>query len=306
MGLDRRDRDRRRPCRGRGGVGRGAAWAARVGICTLSDGTVGAHAVQSCDRRDGKGSPRSGDRRARRPDGEGDRRDRDPVQAAQSQPRSGGVVAARPGGQERYSAWVREALSGSPDIDWIFRPGGTDPRRTPTAFAGWSSGRQRVTCRSLVVTTGTFLNGLVHIGPEQRPVGPGRRAALPRSGRIPQELWLQVGPAQDGDAAAAAIGDSIDFSRFEVEHGDDPPVPFSFETDAIDRPQIDCHLLYTNDACTTSCARTSTSRRSSTARSPGSVRATARRSKTRSCGSRIASATRSSSSPKGSTSTRST
>src|SRR6185295_16400455 len=40
---------------------------------------------------------------------------------------------------------------------------------------------------------------------------------------------------------------SIDFSRFAVEYGDRPPVPFSFETDSIDRDQIACHVLYTTD-----------------------------------------------------------
>ena len=55
-----------------------------------------------------------------------------------------------------------------------------------------------------------------------------------------------MGPAQDRNPAAARP--PLDrLHRFEVERGDDPPVPFSFKTDSIDRPQIDCHLLYTND-----------------------------------------------------------
>src|SRR5262249_42256923 len=40
---------------------------------------------------------------------------------------------------------------------------------------------------------------------------------------------------------------SIDFTKFREERGDDPPVPFSFRTDRIDRPQVVCHLLYTTD-----------------------------------------------------------
>src|SRR5690606_30480328 len=101
-------------------------------------------------------------------------------------------------------------------------------------------------CRTLVITTGTFLNGLVHIGPEQRPAG---RAGEPPSRDLAESLksygfrWgrLKTGTPPRLDRK------SIDFSRFEPELGDDPPVPFSFCTDAIERDQIVCHVLYTND-----------------------------------------------------------
>ena len=94
----RRDRHRRRPCRRRGGVGGGADGPQRRDLHAVgSDGR--AHAVQPGGRRHGEGSSGSRDRRARRLDGHGDRRDRHPVQAAQSQPRSRSLVAARAGGQ---------------------------------------------------------------------------------------------------------------------------------------------------------------------------------------------------------------
>ena len=95
----RRHRDRRGACGLRGGVRGGAARRARRALHAV-DGHGRAHAVQSGDRRHGEGSSRSRDRRARRPDGPRDRCDRHSVQAAQSQPRPGGLVAARAGGQE--------------------------------------------------------------------------------------------------------------------------------------------------------------------------------------------------------------
>jgi tRNA uridine 5-carboxymethylaminomethyl modification enzyme len=103
-----------------------------------------------------------------------------------------------------------------------------------------------VGCRSLVITTGTFLNGLVHIGPEQRPAG---RAGEPPSTHLADSLkgfgfvWgrLKTGTPPRLDRK------SIDFSRFHAERGDDPPLPFSFTTDRIEQPQVDCHLLHTTD-----------------------------------------------------------
>ena len=148
--------------------------------------------------------------------------------------------------KRRYSDWVRAALREVPGIDWLFTPA----VRIVTGADGveglqLEDGRE-VRCRALVITTGTFLNGLVHIGPEQRPSG---RAGEPPSRDLAESLkgfgfrWgrLKTGTPPRLDRR------SIDFSKFDAEHGDDPPVAFSFETDSIDRPQIDCHLLYTTD-----------------------------------------------------------
>src|SRR5207247_3860142 len=99
-------------------------------------------------------------------------------------------------------------------------------------------------CHSLVITTGTFLNGLIHIGPEQHPAG---RAGEPPSRELAESLraagfeWgrLKTGtpPRLDRDSidfeGAVARGASI------VERGDDPPVPFSFLLPPIEREQID-------------------------------------------------------------------
>ncbi len=105
---------------------------------------------------------------------------------------------------------------------------------------------RRIDVARSCVTTGTFLNGLVHIGREQRPSG---RADEPPSRDLAESIksigftWgrLKTGTPPRLDRR------SIDFSAFAVERGDDPPVPFSFTTDRIARDQIDCHLLHTND-----------------------------------------------------------
>ena len=148
--------------------------------------------------------------------------------------------------KRRYSDWVRAALGAEPNISWIVgRAGRLLIEGGRVAGLALESG-ETYRCRALVVTTGTFLNGLVHIGREQRPSG---RAGEPPSRDLAESIksigftWgrLKTGTPPRLDRR------SIDFSVFSVERGDDPPVPFSFTTDRITRDQIDCHLLHTND-----------------------------------------------------------
>src|SRR5262249_43044171 len=103
-----------------------------------------------------------------------------------------------------------------------------------------------------VVTTGTFLNGLIHIGREQHPAG---RADEPPSRELAESLksfGFEYGRLKTGTPPRLARG-SIDFERsvkigeFAVERGDEPPVPFSFLASRIERAQIDCYLLHTNE-----------------------------------------------------------
>ncbi len=105
---------------------------------------------------------------------------------------------------------------------------------------------------SVVVTTGTFLNGLIHIGPEQRPAG---RFGEPPSVDLAESLkaigftWgrLKTGTPPRLDRASIDFDRAVARGDFQVEHGDAPPVAFSFLSGRIDRPQIDCYLLHTND-----------------------------------------------------------
>jgi tRNA uridine 5-carboxymethylaminomethyl modification enzyme len=145
-----------------------------------------------------------------------------------------------------YSVWVKNTLEQEPRISWIYGKAGRvlveDGR---VAGLELETGEQ-FTCASLVVTTGTFLNGLVHIGPEQRPAG---RADEPPSQALAESLksfGFEWGRLKTGTPPRLSRA-SIDFTRFAEESGDDPPVPFSFLTDRINRPQIACHLLYTTD-----------------------------------------------------------
>jgi tRNA uridine 5-carboxymethylaminomethyl modification enzyme len=99
--------------------------------------------------------------------------------------------------------------------------------------------------KTVVVTTGTFMRGLIHIGMTSYPGG--RAGDLPAVGLSDQlrTLGFEVGRLKTG-TPARLDGRTIDFSRLEVQHGDVPPIPFSFSTDRITLRQVPCHIAYTN------------------------------------------------------------
>ncbi len=148
--------------------------------------------------------------------------------------------------KRRYSEWVKAALDAEPNVAWIVGPAGAISTDADGVTGIVMESGESYRCRALVVTTGTFLNGLVHIGPEQLPAG---RAGEPPSRDLARSLasfGFEMGRLKTGTPPRLDRR-SIDFSRFIEQQGDDPPVPFSFLTDRIDRQQVSCHLLHTTD-----------------------------------------------------------
>jgi tRNA uridine 5-carboxymethylaminomethyl modification enzyme len=99
---------------------------------------------------------------------------------------------------------------------------------------------------SVVVTTGTFLNGLAHIG--EAKVNCGRSGEAPSNllGGQLRELGLDWKRLKTG-TPPRLDGRTIDWSRFEPQYGDADPTPFSFMTERIDREQVPCYIAYTSD-----------------------------------------------------------
>jgi len=97
---------------------------------------------------------------------------------------------------------------------------------------------------AVVLTTGTFLRGLIHRGEETTPAGRlGEKPVLGLSTRL-ETLGVALGRLKTG-TPARLDGSSIDFSVLEEQPGDTPPEPFSMLTSAIDNRQISCHLTRT-------------------------------------------------------------
>ncbi len=103
----------------------------------------------------------------------------------------------------------------------------------------------RYLTKGVILTTGTFLKGLIHIGLKNFPAGrAGEFPSMELSDSL-RELGFQLGRLKTG-TPPRIDGRSIDFSKTIIQHGDEPPMPFSYSTEKIINPQLPCYLTYTN------------------------------------------------------------
>ena len=101
------------------------------------------------------------------------------------------------------------------------------------------------TARAVILTTGTFLRGLLHCGEEQKRGGRvGEDAAYGLSASL-AALGFESGRLKTGTPARVDAA-TVDWAETTPQPGDHPPVPFSHFTDAIELPQVPCHIAYTN------------------------------------------------------------
>ena len=106
---------------------------------------------------------------------------------------------------------------------------------------------RKITATAVVLTTGTFLNGLIHLGPKKIPAGRvGEPPALGLSQQM-RDAGLKLGRLKTG-TPARLDGRSIDWAQLEEQKGDADPAPFSILTRAITTPQVSCHITQTNEA----------------------------------------------------------
>jgi tRNA uridine 5-carboxymethylaminomethyl modification enzyme len=98
---------------------------------------------------------------------------------------------------------------------------------------------------AVIITTGTFLNGLIHCGENQYPAGRSGEPPSVLLGEALRRLGFEVGRLKTGTPPRLDAR-TIDFSQFQVQAGDPIPTPFSFRTRAITQPQTVCWITYTN------------------------------------------------------------
>lgn len=100
--------------------------------------------------------------------------------------------------------------------------------------------------RAVVLTTGTFMKGVIHIGLRNFSAG---RMGDPASVKLTEDLkrlGFNMGRLKTG-TTPRLDGRTIDFGRLTPQCGDEPPIPFSFETGSISQKQVPCYITYTND-----------------------------------------------------------
>ena len=108
------------------------------------------------------------------------------------------------------------------------------------------SGKE-IRCKELILTTGTFLNGLIHIGETQIPAG--RYDEKPSTGLSEQlaKYEMKIGRLKTG-TPPRLDGDTINYNEIEMQTADDDPYFFSFHTSKLYNKQIKCGMTYTNNA----------------------------------------------------------
>lgn len=114
-------------------------------------------------------------------------------------------------------------------------------------IVGVATERGRViSCRSVVLTTGTFLGGRIFIGEYDAPCGRlGEGGAFGLTESL-QELGFTTGRLKTG-TPPRILRHTVDFSALEEQAGDAEVVPFSFDDETVERPMVSCHLVYTNE-----------------------------------------------------------
>lgn len=110
-----------------------------------------------------------------------------------------------------------------------------------------TDGGESVAARAVILTSGTFLKGLIHIGLNHFPAGRAGEASAEHLSDCMRDLGFEVGRLKTG-TPPRLDRDRIDFSVMIPQFGDAPPPPFSYRTDRILVPQRECHLTYTNQA----------------------------------------------------------
>lgn len=152
--------------------------------------------------------------------------------------------------KKRYGRWMRATLSEVPGVTWVIGAAASLVVEGSRVRGVRLETGEEIACEALVITTGTFLNGLVHVGPHRVPAGRvGEPPARPLAESL-KSLGFRWGRLKTGTPPRLRKG-SIDFDgavargEFTEQPGDDPVTPFSFLTEPASREQVLCYQLHT-------------------------------------------------------------
>src|SRR5258707_347978 len=143
-----------------------------------------------------------------------------------------------------YRVRMREMLESVPNLEIVEAEVADVLRNGNDVFGVVLRDGSEVRGRATVITTGTFLNGLIHCGEERIPAGRRGEPAAVLLGESLERLGLRVCRLKTG-TPPRLDGRTIDWAKFAGQPGDAEPTPFSFTTRSLPMRQISCHIAYT-------------------------------------------------------------
>ena len=123
----------------------------------------------------------------------------------------------------------------------------TDIKKTDEGYELTSRMLAVFKCKTVIIATGTYLGGRIFVGEITYESGPDGTFPATALGQSLKDLGLPLRRFKTG-TPARVLRSSIDFTDLEVQKGDEPPQPFSYETEDLGENQVDCHISWTNDA----------------------------------------------------------
>ena len=147
---------------------------------------------------------------------------------------------------DRYRIWMRDKILNTPNltvaqeiVDEILTQNGK--------ITGVKTNLLNIyECKALILTTGTFMRGLMHFGPVKLEGGRFHELPAKKISLSLKELGFELERLKTGTTARIDAR-SIDFSRMEIQNGDENPKPFSFRTKNFNPTQLPCYITYTNE-----------------------------------------------------------
>lgn len=152
-----------------------------------------------------------------------------------------------------YKAAMQDILFDYPNLTCAAKPVGdilTNSDQTTVTGVVTEDGEE-ILAKTVILTTGTFLRGVIHRGQERIPagrIGEDKKTEKPavRLGERLEAMGLPMGRLKTG-TPPRLDGKTIKWDLLEQQEADNPPIPFSFMNDKITVPQIPCHITYTNE-----------------------------------------------------------
>jgi tRNA uridine 5-carboxymethylaminomethyl modification enzyme len=148
--------------------------------------------------------------------------------------------------KDQYKNAMRQVVENTDNLDLLFEEVDALNIEGSVIKGVRTAGGTDIQAACVVITTGTFLNGLIHLGLNSKPAGRVGEKPATKLSQSFLSIGFELGRLKTGTPPRLKRG-SIDFSRCTIQPGDEVPRPFSFSTSHIDRPQVPCYLTATNE-----------------------------------------------------------